>query len=150
MTIQSIVCCTDFSENAHAAFEHALDLARKYGARLYVLHVLPPAIHPLLTEVERLASEEPELLLSRLQEKMQEEYEDRIGGDVAHNLVVLTGHVSSEILRFLEENSIDVVVMGSYGLSGMGLVLFGSVAKRVARNAHCSVMIVRKKKETAA
>ena len=145
MVIQSIACCTDFSEHAHAAFEHALDLARKYAAKLYVIHVLPPAINPLLTEVERLASEEPELLLSKLQAKMQEEYEDRIGGDIDHELIVLSGHVSSEIIRFVKEKSIDLVVMGSYGLSGMGLVLFGSVAKRVTRNASCSVMIVRKR-----
>jgi universal stress protein A len=36
------------------------------------------------------------------------------------------------------------VVMGSYGLSGMGLVVFGSVAKRITHKAPCSVMIVRK------
>jgi universal stress protein A len=149
MALQAIACCTDFSGHAHAAFEHALDLADKYEAKLYVIHVLPPAINPLLTEVERLASEEPELLLSRLQAKMQEEYEDRIGGDVDHELVVLSGHVSSEIIRFLKEKSIDLVLMGSYGLSGMGLVLFGSVAKRVTRNAPCSVMIVREKESGA-
>ena len=146
MTIKTIACCTDFSDHAHEAFDEALDLARKYKAKLFVIHVLPPAIHPLLTEVERLAAEEPELLLSRLQEKMQEVYEDRFSGDIDHELIVLTGHVSSEIIRFLEETSIDLAVLGSYGLSGMGLVLFGSVAKRVARNAPCSVMIVRKKK----
>ena len=37
----------------------------------------------------------------------------------------------------------DLVVLGSYGLTGMGLVIFGSVAKRVARKAPCSVMIAR-------
>ena len=147
MDIKTIVCCTDFSDHAHEAFDQALDLARKYKAKLFIIHVLPPVIHPLLTEVERLASEEPELLFSRLQEKMQQEYEDHLSDDIEHELIVLTGHVSSEILRFLEEKSIDLVVMGSYGLSGMGLVLFGSVAKRVTRNAPCSVMIVRGKKE---
>ena len=147
MDIRTIACCTDFSDHAHAAFDQALDLAKKYKAKLFVIHVLPPAIHPLLTEVERLASEEPELLFSRLQEKMQEEYEDRLSDDVEHELIVLTGHISSEIIRFLEEKGIDLAVMGSYGLSGMGLVLFGSVAKRVTRNAPCSVMIVREPKK---
>ncbi|OPX40513.1 MAG: hypothetical protein B1H13_07195, partial [Desulfobacteraceae bacterium 4484_190.3] len=71
------------------------------------------------------------------------EYGARIGEETAFELVVRDGHVSTEILRFLDENSIDLVVMGSYGLSGAGLVFFGSVAKRVAHKAPCSVMIVR-------
>jgi universal stress protein A len=37
-------------------------------------------------------------------------------------------------------------VVGAFGLSGMGLVLFGSVAKRISHKAPCSVMIVRRKK----
>ena len=48
-----------------------------------------------------------------------------------------------ELLTFLEKNRIDLAVMGAYGLSGMGFVLFGSVAKRVVHKAPCSVMIVR-------
>ena len=44
---------------------------------------------------------------------------------------------------FIEEKKIELVILGAYGLSGMGLVVFGSVAKRVAHKAPCSVMIVR-------
>ena len=41
---------------------------------------------------------------------------------------------------------IDLVVMGAYGFTGMGLVIFGSVAKRISHKAPCSVMIVRERK----
>ncbi len=40
-------------------------------------------------------------------------------------------------MTFLNENPVDIVVMGSYGLSGMGLVFFGSVAKRISYKAPC-------------
>ena len=146
MDFRKIACCTDFSKHADAAFEKALELTRKYGAKLYVVHVLPPLISPMLTEVERLVTEEPEVLLSRLRERMEGYYKKRLAEGIDHELVVLSGHVSSEIFRFLEEKCIDLVVVGSYGLSGMGLVLFGSVTNRVARHAPCSVMIVRDKK----
>jgi len=76
---------------------------------------------------------------------MQKEYGAKIGEHIEYDLVVLDGHVSTEILSYLEENQTDVVVMGSYGLSGMGLVVFGSVAKRITHKAPCSVMIVRKR-----
>jgi len=98
----------------------------------------------MLTDTEWVVPAEPEKsLILNIEERMQKEYATRVGEETALELVVRDGHVSTEILRFLEENAIDVVVMGSYGLSGAGLVFFGSVAKRVAHKAPCSVMIVR-------
>jgi universal stress protein A len=145
MAVKRIACCTDFSDNAEAAFVESLELAEKYGAKLAIIHVLPPVVNPLLTDEEFVVPEEPRnTLVLSLEEKMQQEYGSRIGEGVDYEFVVLDGHVSSEILRYLEENDVDLVLLGSYGLSGMGLVFFGSVAKRVAHKAPCSVMIVRR------
>jgi universal stress protein A len=145
MTIRNIVCCTDFSETADAAFSDALDMAEKYAAGLTLLHVLPPVINPTLAETQGIEPEAPrESLLLKLEEKMEQNYGMRIGKRANYRLVVLDGHESTEILRYLEQEKADLVVMGSYGLSGMGLVLFGSVAKRVAHKAPCSVLIVRR------
>jgi len=144
MAIHRIACCTDFSGNAEVAFHAALGVAGKYSAKLFILHVLPPVINPLLTDTEWVLPEEPtKSLMLNLEERMQSEYAAGIAEGIDYELVVLNGHVSSEILKFLEEQEIDLVVMGSYGLSGAGLVFFGSVAKRVTHKAPCSVMIVR-------
>jgi universal stress protein A len=146
MSIKRIACCTDFSENAGIAFKAALEEAKNVKAKLWVLHVLPPSVNPMLTDTDWVLPEEPkESLILKLGERMQQEYGDRIGDEVAYELVVLDGHVSSEILTFLEEQPIDLVVLGSYGFTGMGLVVFGSVAKRVSHKAPCSVMIVRER-----
>ncbi|MBU4287253.1 MAG: universal stress protein [Proteobacteria bacterium] len=148
MHIKKIACCTDFSENAEMAFVTALDLAEKYKAKLFVIHVSPPLINYQATDTEWMLPYEPEEpLMLELEKRMDKEYGARIGEHTDYKLVVLSGHVSTEILSYLKEKNIDLVVMGSYGLSGMGLVFFGSVAKRVARKSPCSVMIVRKKKE---
>lgn len=144
MPIKKIACCTDFSENAMAAFTAALEMADKYQAKLFVIHALPPVVNPMLTDTEWVVPEEPiTSLLLRLEERMQQEYGTKIGENIDCELVVLNGHVSTEILNYLKEKSIDIVIMGSYGFSGMGLVFFGSVAKRVAHKSPCSVMIVR-------
>jgi universal stress protein A len=63
-------------------------------------------------------------------------------------LAVLDGHVSTQVITYLEENGVDLVVTGSYGLAGVGLVVFGSVAKRLAHRAPCSVLIVRLQKDS--
>ncbi len=148
MAIKQIACCTDFSENAEIAFQEALVMAKSYGAKLSVIHVLPPVVNPMLTDTEWVLPEEPKnSLLVKLEERMVLEYGSKIDKTIIHELVVLDGHVSTEILKFLEENPVDIVIMGSYGFTGMGLVFFGSVAKRVSNKAPCSVMIVRKRIE---
>ncbi|MFV9645250.1 MAG: universal stress protein [Desulfobacterales bacterium] len=145
MAIKKIACCTDFSDNAEAAFATALDMAGKYQAKLFVIHVLPPVINPVSTDIDWTFPDVPEQksLLLNLEKRMQQDYGSRIKGDIDYELIVLNGHISSEIITFLRDNSVDLVVLGSYGLSGMGLVVFGSVSRRVARKAPCSVLIVR-------
>lgn len=148
MPINKIACCTDFSKNAGAAFAMALELAKKYDAKLSIIHVLPTVINSVLIDGEWVAPERPdESMLLRIEEQMELEYGSQTDKSLDYELIVLDGHISSEIIRWLKENSADLVVMGSYGLSGMGLVFFGSVAKRVTNKAPCSVMIVRTAQE---
>ena len=145
MAIRQIACCTDFSENAKEAVMTAIEMAKKYKAHLSIIHILPPAKNPMFAEALLMLSDEAkEPLILKLEEQMQKEYGAKIGDDIKYIFVVLDGHVSTEILNYLEKSRTDLVVMGAYGLSGMGLVLFGSIAKRIAHKAPCSVMIVRK------
>ncbi len=145
MTIKKIACCTDFSDNAREAVMTAAEMAGKYKARLSIIHILPPVVNPMVGEGAWILTDEPkESLILKLEEQMQKEYGAKIGDDIKYDFVVLDGHVSTEILKYLEESRTDLVLMGAYGLSGMGLVVFGSVAKRIAHKAPCSVMIVRK------
>ena len=147
MGVNQIVCCSDFSDHSEAAFQTALDLAQRYNAKLYVVHVLPPVVNPMLTDADLMLPEHPdENLVVSLNERMQEVYGNRIPETVDVELVVRAGHVSTEIISFIEETDADLVVLGAFGLSGMGLVLFGSVAKRISHKAPCSVMIVRDNK----
>ena len=144
MAYRRIACCTDFSENATLAFEQALELAEKYGAELHIVHVLPAEINPTVSGTVRVLPDNSErLLIPQLEEQMAAEYSPRVAGRVDCKLIVLNGHVSTEIVKYLQDNAIDLAVVGSYGLSGLGLVVFGSVAKRVSHRAPCSVLIVR-------
>ena len=145
MNIKKIVCCTDFSENAREAVGAAIEMAEKYKANLSIVHVLSPIINPMFADAGLMLADEPNSsLILKLEKQMQEEYGAAMGEHINLDLVVLNGHASTEILQYLEENETDLVIMGSFGLSGMGLVVFGSVAKRIAHKAPCSVMIVRK------
>lgn len=147
MTFKRILCCVDFSSNAENAFKVSMDMAGKYGATLHLLHVLPPVVNPLITDINIAIPEaSSKALVQKVEDRMQEEYVRRINPSMKHVISVKDGHVSSEILNYLLDETIDLVILGAYGLSGVELVLFGSVAKRIAHKAPCSVMIVREKK----
>ncbi len=144
MRIKKIACCTDFSKNAELAFEAAVEMAEKYNAELDLLHILPPVINPMMSDNEWIIPDDSQnSLFTQLKTRMEQVYGGRIDKVIKHKLIVLSGHISTEILKYLKEKQIDIVILGSYGLTGMGLVLFGSVAKRVSHKAPCSVMIVR-------
>jgi universal stress protein A len=142
MAFKKIVCCIDFSKSADAAFAIAVELAEKDHAKLWILHILPPPINPIDAKWD-VPDHPKEAIVLQLQERMQQEYGDQISASVPYELVVLDGHISTEILKFLEKNPVDLCVMGAYGMTSMGLVIFGSIAKRVSHRAPCSVMIIR-------
>jgi universal stress protein A len=144
MAIRTIACCTDFSDNANRAVTEAIEMADRCNAKLFILHVLPPLVNPVLLDSGWMPPEMPrDAVTLKIEEQMQQRYGTQVPHEVDYELVVRDGHVSSEILEFIRAQAIDLVVTGAYGLSGMGLVLFGSVAKRIAQKAVCSVMIVR-------
>ena len=79
-------------------------------------------------------------------ESISEKYAKQLPESVSCNATVACGYPATEILRLTEEKAIDLLVMGSHGLTGLAHVLFGSTAERIVRRAGCSVLTVRLKK----
>ena len=57
--------------------------------------------------------------------------------------VFLKGIPADKILEYAEENNIDLIVMGTHGLTGMKRFLIGSVAEKVVRHSRVPVMVIR-------
>jgi len=77
---------------------------------------------------------------------IQERYVGQLKDRQPYEIHLLSGYAATEILRMVKERGIDLVVMGSHGLTGLAHVLFGSTADRVVRRAECSVLTVRLKR----
>lgn len=138
-----IVYCCDFSNHAERAFTEALEQARRDNARLTLLHVVAPGT-PLipgegLRESKRLPDQE---IVTRLRAYMEERYLKRSEG-VEARIALRRGYPSEEILEHLKASKADLVVLGSQGLHGVGLVVLGSVAERVSRRSGCCCLVVR-------
>lgn len=144
---KNIAFCTDFSENADQAFLVARDLASQFGATLNIIHVmvsfsLSPPVHATYMPIEY----DPnfvEEVTQAARNSINEKYLDKVPEGVQCHIHLLSGYAATEILRVVEEQKVDLIVMGSHGLTGLAHVLFGSTADRVVRRAPCSVLTVR-------
>ena len=144
---QKILFCSDFSPGADYAFYTALDLAERYRARLYLIHVIPESDKYFESAAEPLASG-PTLSveaegLDQTRQKLEDRYVHRLGPYSNYEVQVLRGVPIVEIVRFAREREIDLIVMGAAGSSRRNKLHFGSTAENVARRAPCTVMCLR-------
>jgi len=139
---KSILLAIDFSEFSAQTVARAALLAEKFGSQLAILHVVEPlpvtdpsygAIFPLDFD-----------LTGQMLESASERLEK-----IAENLAIPkdlqwieVGNPKAEIVRVANEKAIDLIVIGTHGRHGIGLLL-GSTASSVIHHAACDVLTVR-------
>jgi universal stress protein A len=130
MVIKEILVPTDLSETSALAGQTAAKLARHFGARIHLLHVVPPITDPstgsraLETAV---AAFPPDL---------------RIQPHAA------SGVPARQIVDYARRSGVDLIVMGTHGRTGFSHALLGSVAEAVMRHAPCEILVVPAKRAT--
>jgi len=139
-----VLAPTDFSSAAQHAVAEAAALARRWGARLILLHAVEPIAEAYVWPVD--SSGTVQLYLAE-PEELDPEWDafleplDLDGLESERRTV--RGYAAAVISETAAQVDADVVVMGTHGRSGLAHVLLGSVAERVSREAPCSVMTVR-------
>jgi len=137
---------TDFSENGDRAIGVAFRLASDHEAKVTMCHVLdalrPPNpiyahYYPKELFKPEAAHRAEENALQALCERVPKEM-----GEVSYDCVVSHGDPADEIVRHAEEHGCDLILMSTHGRRRVRAIL-GSVAEKVLRRAHCSVMVVR-------
>lgn len=139
-----ILVAVDGSNESMNAARHAIGLARKDGAQLVVITAMrlpslygwSPAESPY-TWQKKYAKErkkwfdEIEKLAKRNNVKIQTE--------------IVEGTMSAQgtIVKYAEEHNVDVIVVGTRGMSGFAKQLLGSTALGVVTYAHCTVIVVK-------
>lgn len=148
MNIKTILVPTDFSSDAEAALETAVDFAKAFSAKLTLVHAynvdIPPAYggiggavvlpQPIFDSLREAATASMDALLADIAKQ----------GVSAEGRVVM-GRASQVILDETERANADLVVIGTRGLTGLKHVVLGSTAERIVRLAHCPVVTVKSK-----
>ncbi len=143
-----ILVPTDFSEYSDNALRYAIDIARQYAAKVFLLHVIDENIQQctfeycLTDDVMKQIEQEGKI---RSADKLREEIErvEKNNADVAIEAIIKHGIPYDDILREQEEKDIDLIVIASHGRTGIKRILIGSVAEKVIRAAKCPVMLLR-------
>jgi len=142
----NILVPTDGSASSEGAVEHAIELAKQYDATLHTLYVVDTGAYSAMevgsdVVVEALR-EEGKQAVNRVAEEAESE-------GIQVNTAVETGIAHRSIVDYVENEGVDLVVMGTHGRTGVGRFLLGSVAEKVVRTADVPVMTVRSAEEEA-
>jgi len=138
ISVKNILYATDFSPVAEAAAPYAVELARHYGAKVMAVHVHSPLGYGL-------SPAEAWPALTEAYEREAKELKKRLDGffrGVEHNLVIGEGDTWGVISALLEENKIDLIVMGTHGRKGLGRMVLGSVAEKILRRSPVPVLTI--------
>lgn len=132
----------DGSPNSYRAVEYAVDLARKYGAEVTLIHVVE---QHLIIEGSGAPAPLPEKYYREREEyarKLTMERKERLEGQgIKVETVIARGNPVMEILRAAK--GFDLIVIGSRGLGRFKKLLLGSVSGGVLQHSPAPVLVVR-------
>jgi universal stress protein A len=146
MIPKTILLCTDFSENSVSARVCAIAYAKAFKAKLIILHVVNSRLVGYPSFEDRVTVDMA-LLRTNIEAGVEEELE-LLANDCRLELSEVearftSGAPAEEIVRFADERSADLIVMGTHGWTGLKHLVLGSTAENVVRTANCPVLTVR-------
>ncbi len=154
---KTILYATDLTPNAAQAFRHAVSIARHYGGKIHILHVIPEMDAAVVNYVAtvmgegRLGAYEVEHkqeILEEIQRRLRRFAEEELADhpedlERVASVRIVHGHPAVQIVEAAEDLDADLIVMGSHGKGRLRHVFLGSVAERVLRKSRRPVLVSR-------
>ncbi|MDH3519328.1 MAG: universal stress protein [Myxococcales bacterium] len=141
--LRRILVPVDFSESTPLLIEWAAHLAQQHGAAVTLLHAYHLPVEFQQLEGAYLPPDfwagvkaEAEQSLSRLAAELAQR-------GITAEQVVCEGYAATAIVEEAAARGVDLIVIGTHGLSGLKHLLLGSIAERVVQKAPCAVLTVK-------
>ena len=144
LEIKRILFPIDFTENSSKILPYVLFVAEKHDGMIYLLHVVE--------DLSKWGSGSyiPHIPLDRYQEEalkgaektMERVCKEQLQGCPNFQKRILSGDPAQEILKTIESEGIDLVIMGTHGRKGLEHVFFGSVAENVVKKSPVPVLTI--------
>jgi len=136
----TILCATDFSDFSNHTVGYGVALAKEFGARLIICHVIDLSSVAIYGEFQL----DPVGQQNRIMEDANVQLEALAGDQpVTWEPMISVGKPADEISRAVEEQNIDLVITATRGRSGFKRLILGSVTERLMRTLTCPLLVVR-------
>jgi nucleotide-binding universal stress UspA family protein len=159
--LRRVLFATDGSDNSQYAMQYLQNCPLPADVSKYVIHVLPPEITAETFSISWQISPgmDPPILTEQMQEQILQnaKEEEKMGKSLLEETsaqleslgftatsVLRRGDAATEIIDYVREEKIDLIIVGSRGLSTFRSWLLGSVSRKLVHYADCSVLIVKK------
>lgn len=152
--IDTILYATDRGPRSLDVLNHAVGMARRFGARLHLVTVIDtpmPADRNLYRtylsddQIEHLQAEAKARVSEYLQHGLaayDAEHPDHPHSEVLASVQILEGNAAELLLEQAAQLKADLIVLGSHGQSPLGEMLIGSVAHKVTMRSRVPVLLV--------
>ncbi|MFT5134885.1 MAG: nucleotide-binding universal stress UspA family protein [Gammaproteobacteria bacterium] len=151
--INSILVASDASAASNRALQMAAQFAKQYDAELHIIHIIRDMQIPFeIKEIPELEFNQFEAFTDAREEVMRKIAESVLkiakekaqkAGAVKIQTAIGTGDPATSILEFAKRRNVDMIVLGTRGLSKLKGTILGSVSRKVTNNAETSCLIVR-------
>lgn len=140
-TIKHILVPYDDSTYSNRAFVYALDLAKKYGAKISVISIMYSS--PDAVDITHQTSvDEKKVQIMKKSYNRLHLAAKKFGIPLETKMLMETSIVDN-IISFVTTNHVNLIVMGTRGRDGPKRLMFGSVAMATSQKAPCPVMLVK-------
>lgn len=137
ISIKNILFLTDFSEPSEVALPFATSIARGYGAKVYALHVFTPD--------PNVCGAPAKLAIAAIETGEQHakaRVDSQLTGLEHETIVEWSVDLWDAVQRTINENHIDLIVMGTHGRTGVDKFFMGSVAEEIFRRSTVPVLTI--------
>lgn len=136
---KKVLIAFDGSPSASKAFDLALQMCPETSPEIFVVSVAQPPEQAEMVEMDAVLDAAREYF-----EKLFAELRDKAAASSFRiTTEILIGHPADQVVHYAAENQCDVILVGQRGKSRIEQWLLGSVSKRIATYAHCTVIIVK-------
>ena len=154
MAKKNILFCTDFSEHANTAFDHALDQAKKYHAKLHIFNVLMPSdpcgyqnvkTTPDADATADRSGDTEEDLVQQTIGALKLKYTDALNDSIQDfDFIVKVGTPDVEVIKYAKQKDIDMIILGALGIPEKDRATRIRTAANVSKFAPCQVIVIQK------
>jgi len=143
LQIKKILFPVDFTENSTKLIPYVLSMAEKYGSTIYLMHVVQDLLDWGGLYVPHISLEESQKEVLKSAEKLMDKIcNEQLKGCPDFKRMIVSGDPALEILKIIESEDIDLVIMGTHGRKGLEHTIFGSVAGNVVKKSPIPVLTV--------